>query len=106
MVPTLTMELMKYINRSTSVVPLSRDDDALGGVFTQEDKDYDVDEDVLYAGVIEHNNIKYDVAINRRLHLVCLADNGDYDTPEMCHYYWALEPEDVYLPDDFAENDE
>lgn len=106
MVPTLTMELMKYINRSTSVVPLSRDDDALGGVFTQEDKDYDVDEDVLYAGIIEHNNIKYDVAINRRLHLVCIADNGDYDTPEMCHYYWALEPEDVYLPDDFAENDE
>lgn len=105
MVPKLTMELMAYINRSTSVVPLSRDDDALGGVFTQEDKEYDVDEDVLYAGIIEHNNIKYDVAINRRLHLVCIADNGDYDTPEMCHYYWALEPEDVYLPDDFAEND-
>lgn len=105
MVPKLTMELMAYINRATTVIPLSRDDESLGSIFTQEDKEYDVDEDVLYAGVFTHDNVDYDVAIDRRLHLICISADGDYDTPEMCHYYWALEPEDIYLPDDFPAND-
>ena len=105
MVPKLTMELMAYINRATTVIPLARDDESLGSIFTQEDKEYDVDEDVLYAGVFTHDNIDYDVAIDRRLHLICVSADGDYDTPEMCHYYWALEPEDIYLPDDFPAND-
>lgn len=103
---TLTLALMAYINTHTNIIPLERDDAANGAMFTNEHKEYDVDEDVSYLGAFEHEDNIYDVAVNHRYHLVCLALDGDYDTPENCHYYWVLDPEDVVIENLIEEEDD
>lgn len=103
---TLTLALMLYINTHTNIIPLERDDAANGAMFTNEHKEYDVDEDVSYLGAFEHEDNIYDVAVDSHYHLVCIALNGDYDTPENCHYYWVLDPEDVVIENLIEEEDD
>lgn len=94
---TLTLALMLYINTHTNIVPFEQHSTELEAMFSNQNKEYDVDEHVNYLGAFAHEGQTYDVAVDSHYHLICIALNGDYDDYDNCHYYWCLDPEDIVV---------